>query len=1829
MGQAGRRRLTDGLIHSPYHHHHICTQALVFAHYRKHTEACALLLADHLRHALLPPTKLGGVALPADQLQAKRRELVQKLRDASACPLHPSLDRTLPRGVAFHHAGLTGHEKDAIEAAFREGTLAVIVATSTLGTGINLPAARVVFRSLRPGGGRAFEVASYLQMAGRAGRAGQQAYGEAILLLKAANDVKEARRLMTEPLPKLVSSLDPETDGGRALVRAILEAVASGALRRRSDVAVFLDCMLVVRQRRNTSAARFEAFTAHAERALEYLVANRIVEQTETEADPAAPPQQLLAPTKLGRALFQSAFAPDEGLVVFQDLDLARHRLVLDGNLHLLYLATPVFHGLQPDYNRLWQTYDRARRAEPVKARVFELVGLDEARLDRWTRQPPPYRAGQALPPLLDGTGGGSGWGGAAPQQTLQVLGGEQLAVMRAKRLWAALALQELVAERPLEATAAAYGCDRGGLQALQQAATSYAGMVQAFLQQLDWGLLARALEDAPAVLGGEQGKELLPLLQIRGLELALARALFEAELQSVAAVASEQEERLADIIRKVRPFPSTGGGASASDQLAFYDDAAVRLRQAARGVLAAEDRQRRARLEALQTRLEGPREEGDGDGYSYSSSSDEESGAEDGGNKGGKAAVGAARVLDDGRSGWKENRPPTAPPPYRAPAQQQQQQQQRGYEHGGGGGAGSVAMHTSPPRPHTAGCAPARSLASRPDLPTLSHFETPVAARNPQLRPEDYPLHLCVRTPSQTPTTPTEYLYVAPQPSRGAQPASLLPAKEACASGGGGGGSAAQVAAPLARGGPLDRLRGQEFAPDALVEACAFVSPAQHKAFSRLTARWSKAKCYALSLHFRAPPPMRSRAAAPWALDPQQELQQQQAAEGGDPRAQYELHYRRYLTRALPAPLLAGKQPVVDHATADLHWRDEGVLLCGVAVSFDGRRAAFCSLPPPFAVRPWGEGARCLGDEETQAAGAAEAAQKRPPAVEQPPRQQGGVGKAQALPEAALHVVFAYLGYAHGPVVPAAAAEGGHGGAEAAVRNPAFLLCRRWNRAGCAWFNERVSLRGWQRVKWLLAQEGPVKVAWDAVTVLSALQERNLLVRSPIEDARVALALLGERETKRRTSDGFLRLAVPPCVHPWDALGWQSAGLLQLGAAAEEALAAQHLLEPFRLIEMPLVPVLAEMAFMGMRVDRAWFPAVVLALQERLLLLQDLADAYGGCHLNLNCADAVHHLLYVALHLPPPPQWTKRTTLQGGKSSSSSRTLLGPTQTEWLEGMVDAHPCVRLVLEWRRLGHSLKNLQGLRHCTNLQPLLGSHRVRSRIDPCGSATGRVILREPAMQHVAHELRLRSRPRATIQDEIDSQSPDLPAALFTDDVAAVFAHATGPPALAHGGQQQQQQQPAPPPGLPVAAVRADSYLWARGDQEGAGGHHVTSQFGVLRCILSATVAEPFLANLQGLEDAMPTLPEQQQQQQQPPPATTTTSGSTTLAAYWGSRGFQYAPERAARVRQVLVEFPPGIVLTYPADKVFRRPAEIRDPQAAAADAYDDARSPEAALCPRDAFPAARGFLLLSADYGQVELCILAHFSEDAALCATLAQSRDIFRGLAARWKGLADEAAVTPAQRDEAKQLAYAILYGQSVTATAQRLAISTAAADQLQSSFLGAYPGVRAFVRRCKGFCRAHGYVETLLGRRRYLPGIHSPEAGERAQAERQAVNSVCQGSAADLIKLAMVNIHHELARGGALGGSAAAAVGEKDGGGLAHLDKACRLVLQVHDELVYEVKEELVQPAVEMVRHCMEGAVRMRVPLRVKIHVGRHWGALGDKGAGVAGGAAAGGLVV
>ncbi|EFN55218.1 hypothetical protein CHLNCDRAFT_52598 [Chlorella variabilis] len=272
--------------------------------------------------------------------------------------------------------------------------------------------------------------------------------------------------------------------------------------------------------------------------------------------------------------------------------------------------------------------------------------------------------------------------------------------------------------------------------------------------------------------------------------------------------------------------------------------------------------------------------------------------------------------------------------------------------------------------------------------------------------------------------------------------------------------------------------------------------------------------------------------------------------------------------------------------------------------------------------------------------------------------------------------------------------------------------------------------------------------------------------------------------------------------------------------------------------------------------------------------------------------------------------------------------------------------------------------------------------------------------------------------------------------------------------------------------------------------------------------------------------------------------------------------------------------------------------------------------------RAAFVAPPGCVLLSADYRQIEFRLMAHFSGDPGLARVFSEDgADPFRLLAAQWLGAPQEQArprgwlgrgrrgVTQQQRDHAKQLTYGLLYGMGAAKLADELGCSVAEARTAQEKFRASMPGIEAWQARVVAECRRLGYVETLAGRRRYLPNINCRDGRKRAAAERQAKNTVCQGSAADLAKAAMVAIHTRLAAWLALGSGGNCGCGGGPGGG-----PAARLVLQIHDEFLLEVAEPLLEPVARLVRDCMEGlasGVRLRVPLRVRLAAGPSWGEL------------------
>ena len=225
------------------------------------------------------------------------------------------------------------------------------------------------------------------------------------------------------------------------------------------------------------------------------------------------------------------------------------------------------------------------------------------------------------------------------------------------------------------------------------------------------------------------------------------------------------------------------------------------------------------------------------------------------------------------------------------------------------------------------------------------------------------------------------------------------------------------------------------------------------------------------------------------------------------------------------------------------------------------------------------------------------------------------------------------------------------------------------------------------------------------------------------------------------------------------------------------------------------------------------------------------------------------------------------------------------------------------------------------------------------------------------------------------------------------------------------------------------------------------------------------------------------------------------------------------------------------------------------------------------------------LLLSADYSQIELRILAHITGDENLIEIFLQDEDLHRAAAAEIFGVAP-GEVTPTMRSFAKMVNFGIPYGISDFRLAREMGITVADARRYVERYFDRFPKVRAYVEETPERAREAGYVETLLGRRRALPELRTRSAPVRQAAERMAINTPMQGSAADIIKLAMLRVQERLE-------------GEKLG---------AKLILQVHDELLLEVPEAELPAVAALVAECMSGAYELRVPLKVDVKAGRNW---------------------
>jgi len=753
-------------------------------------------------------------------------------------------------------------------------------------------------------------------------------------------------------------------------------------------------------------------------------------------------------------------------------------------------------------------------------------------------------------------------------------------------------------------------------------------------------------------------------------------------------------------------------------------------------------------------------------------------------------------------------------------------------------------------------------------------------------------------------------------------------------------------------------------------------------------------------------------------------------------------------------------------------------------------------------------------------------------------------------------------------------------------------------------------------------------KMAYTMKTSLRLFHKLGVSVRGELCDPSIAAWMCHPDDKKDYTLDQLVAQYVAdqnprvPDMSPSSLAAKEAVQTWVLTTCLLTILQSQRLLDAFNKCEMPLVPLLARMERKGLGFDLKSLSTYGRGMQFKLKLIENEVHRLCGRKFNIMSPKEFSHILFDELAIAMVAK------IMGIRLPSTVRKALNSDKEDkWpstgnkvLKDLSAVHPMADLVAEYRKLRLTYqKYISPLPHHAVFDEETRMHRVHPSIMQTNTATGRLALNRPNL-HMTPNSPLLFEPvrfytAGSIQEEVE--------------MGVVFEDLSG---MAEEEDKAWQE-------IQFRCVKVRVTSTKEKDKK---------LRGTLVQVLDKRICEEYSDEVDG-----------------------------SLVDYWRFCDFPYSDLEAQTIRQVKVRMDFGEshpVLSYPADQVFRLlstvstvldPARFRPPTAlipipppntsenhtseeddsdngGASSSSPDAQlvldwlaerkdfaAPEHPDPPdplliniRDSFIAAKGCVLLSADYAQIEVRIIAHFSQDPLLIGALKEQGDVFKRMASDWleKPIDD---VTEEDRKLAKHLCYAILYGSGSQALSDDWKCTVEEASARIKQFKNKYDGVKRFLDEAVKNCRDKGFVETLLGRRRYLTAINAQGRGDRGQAQRQAVNTICQGSAADLVKLAMIDIYrwtHEQ-------GSAIEAMlplpstdddedNEDPDDSSQEAKRPVRiarpeLLLQMHDELIYEVPESLVHTFQARVKEAMEGVRTLRVPLRVKILTGRRWGSL------------------
>ncbi|KAI9825783.1 MAG: hypothetical protein M1826_006885 [Phylliscum demangeonii] len=468
--------------------------ALIFCSSRKGCEQDAALVSQ-----VMPAEE----ELDRSALEA-RQEVLNDLRN-TAVGLDHTLEHTILRGVAFHHAGLTTEEREIVSLAFDAGVLRVIVATCSLAAGINLPARRVILHGARMGR-EMVGPALLRQMKGRAGRKGKDEVGETYLCCQ-KSDLDEVAQLLEADLPAVESGLTGEN---RGIQRGLLEVIATRLATSKDALNDYMNRSLVRHVAGDSAPPDVVATT------LEHLKSVALVTE-----EPAGRYQS----TQLGHAIVAAALAPDDGLFIHEEMERAVRSFVMDGEMHIFYTFTPIQSTSLGEIN--WRVFrTEVDLLDESGIRVMRCVGVNPSTVNKLAQ------------------------GGSLRETTAD----EIKRARTYRRFYAALQLRDLCNEMPIHQVATKYDIPRGAVQNLAQTCDGFAAGMIKFCQRMQWGMLGAVLEHTSDRLKAGARNDLLDLARIAFVKSRTARVMWENGLKTVRAVAEADPTDLIPILLQAQP---------------------------------------------------------------------------------------------------------------------------------------------------------------------------------------------------------------------------------------------------------------------------------------------------------------------------------------------------------------------------------------------------------------------------------------------------------------------------------------------------------------------------------------------------------------------------------------------------------------------------------------------------------------------------------------------------------------------------------------------------------------------------------------------------------------------------------------------------------------------------------------------------------------------------------------------------------------------------------------------------------------------------------------------------------------------------------------------------------------------------------------------------------------------------------------------------------------------------------------------------------------------------------------------------------------------------